>query len=322
MPLYGYAVTDKAHSYQMGPFCYRTTFPIPELPPAEDDHLPVIAVSLGPVPTGLSQPAISTIHCQVSADEFLLRIPGVAGYYARLGAEVLIEPDPRAAELDVRAFLLGNIFAALCHQRGLLPLHASSIRTAAGVVAFLGDSGAGKSSLAAFLARRGYPVVSDDICLIDPSAPLARRVLPVAPWLKLWRSTMEALGEQPDPEMRTFSEDDKFRFRQPHDSAPLPFAEVLVLTTTESDGTVFSALTPARAVQSMLQFTYQSWLVHGTGQTASYFQRCGQALEGVRALTMARPWGFASMEDTLDALEAHLRERAPGERAPAPEFHS
>jgi hypothetical protein len=111
--------------------------------------------------------------------------------------------------------------------------------------------------------------------------------------------------------MRTFTEDDKFRLRQPYDPAPLPLAEILVLTRGELHDTVFEALSPAHAVQAMLQFTYQAWLVHGTGQTANYFRSCGQALQGVRALTMARPWGFAAMEATLDALEAQLRERAP-----------
>ena len=52
--------------------------------------------------------------------------------------------------------------------------------------------------------------------------------------------------------------------------------------------------------------TYQWWLVQCLGQQEKYFLRCGQALQGVRVYRMYRPWGFDSMETTLDAVEAHL----------------
>ncbi len=314
-------MTNQPHTYRMGPFCYLTDLPIPELPLARTEDRPVVRVTLGSIPDALSHPLLATEHCQARADEFLLRIPGVAGYYVRNGQEVIVQPEPDAPELDVRAYLLSNIFSALCHQQQLLPLHAGAVRTKRGVVAFLGASGAGKSSLVAFLSRRGYPVVCDDICLIDPAAPIGRRVLPVAHWLKLWRSTMDALGEQPDPRMRTFTEDDKYRVVQEHDPAPLPLVEVILLKEVASEErdaeanparasstrtAAFRQLSAAEAIQSMLQLTYQAWLVRGTGQTASYFKRCGMALEGVKVYEMERPWGFAAMDATLDAIEEHL----------------
>jgi hypothetical protein len=331
-------MANQPHTYRIGPFRYQTDLSIPELPLAQQevDGCPVIRVAIGAIPDALTRPLVATEHCQAGTDELLLRIPGVAGYYVREGQEVVVEPEPAAPALDVRAYLLGNIFAALCHQRRLLPLHAGAVRTARGVVAFLGPSGSGKSSLVAFLARRGYPVVSDDICLIDPAAPVEGRVLPVAPWLKLWRSTLDALGEQPDPHLRTFTEDDKYRVLQEGDGTPLPLAEVVVLKhfglkhfereqvgpkqagekepeveehlarSGDVTKTAFRELSPAQAIRSMLDLTYQAWLVHGTGQTESYFERCGKALEGVRAFDMERPWGFAAMDATLDALEEHL----------------
>jgi hypothetical protein len=318
-------MANQPYTYRIGPFCYQTDLSIPELPLAQVDGCPIIRVAIGAIPDALSRPLVATEHCQAGTNELLLRIPGVAGYYVRDGQEVVVEPELAAPALDVRAYLLGNIFAALCHQRRLLPLHAGAVRTAQGVVAFLGPSGSGKSSLVAFLARRGYPVVCDDICLIDPAAPVERRVLPVAPWLKLWRSTLDALGEQADPHMRTFTEDDKYRVVQEEDGTPLPLAEVVILKHFErkqaggkelkaeehlaeggGPNTEFRELSPAQAIRSMLDLTYQAWLVHGTGQTESYFARCGKALEGVRAFDMERPWGFGAMDATLDALEEHL----------------
>jgi hypothetical protein len=202
---------------------------------------------------------------------------------------------------------MGSIFAALCHQRGLLPLHASAVARDAGAIAFLGVSGAGKSSIAAFMARRGHRVVADDICLVDPVAPRDRRVVPVAPWLKLWSATLEALGEARTGLPRIFSNDDKYRVALDEDASPVALAQ-LVLLERGDDGTkpVLERLTPVQALNALLDHTYQAWLVRATGQTETYFQRCGTALEGVRVMRLRRPWGFDAMDETLSLLEQHL----------------
>ncbi len=78
------------------------------------------------------------------------------------------------------------------------------------MVAFLARSGQGKSSLAAHLAQRGFRVLADDVCLIDTRSGPAM-VIPTAPWLKLWRNSLEILGRQAEGLERVFSEDDKYR---------------------------------------------------------------------------------------------------------------
>ena len=103
-------------------------------------------------------------------------------------------PRRCSSSLDVRAYLLGSIFVVLCQQRGLLPLHASAIAGKSGVVAFLANSGQGKSTLAAHLAQRGFRVLADDVCLVDATQPGSAMVIPTAPWLKLWRNSLENLG--------------------------------------------------------------------------------------------------------------------------------
>ena len=299
--------------YRIGPLSLASELELPELEPvAPSLALPVVAIRLGRVPEQLSAPFAGDPSCEANTTEFLLRIPGVASYYVRDGVEVIVEAAEHAPAIDLRSYLLGSIFAAVCHQRGLLPLHASAIGTPRGTVAFLGHSGAGKSSLAAFLARRGHPVLADDICLIDPLAPLDSRVLPVAPWLKLWRTTLDALGESSAGLPRTFLDEDKYRYAMRAEQPAGTLAELLLLDDPAQSSAKpavaprFERLTPALAIQSVLELTYQWWMVHATGQTAKYFLRCGQALEGVRVYRMHRPWGFGAMEATLDALEAHL----------------
>lgn len=47
----------------------------------------------------------------------------------------------------------------LLYQRGILPLHGSTIETPQGAVMFAGVSGSGKSTLAASFHAHGYAVL-------------------------------------------------------------------------------------------------------------------------------------------------------------------
>jgi hypothetical protein len=300
------------NSYRIGPLVYVTELLLPELPaaPPEAGERPV-HIRLGKAPAALSAPLATAQAYEANDTEFLLRLPGVAAYYVRDGVEILVDREPGAPELDVRSYLMGSLFAVLCHQRGLLPLHASAIATPQGAVAFLGSSGAGKSSIAAFLSQRGHRILADDICLIDPAAPRDQRVLPVAPWLKLWSATLDAMGESSSGLPRVFSDDEKYRYGLQQHEAPTRLAELILLERAEDQTeTSFERLAPVHALHAVLDLTYQSWLVRAMGRTEQYFLRCGQALDGVRVTRMRRPWSFDAMETTLLALEAYLAENS------------
>jgi hypothetical protein len=285
---------------------------LPELPeavPARGER--PVQIRLGKAPTTLRAPLAAAPSYEANDTEFLLRLPGVATYYVRDGVEIVVDQADGAEELDVRSYLMGSLFAALCHQRGLLPLHGSAIATPQGAVAFLGASGAGKSSIAAFLSRRGHRILADDICLVDPAAPRDQRVLPVAPWLKLWSETLDAMGESSRGLPRVFSDDEKYRFELNQHGAPTPLAELILLERAENQTEAsFERLAPVHALHAVLDLTYQSWLVRAMGRTEQYFLRCGEALDGVRVTRMRRPWSFDAMEATLSALEAHLAENS------------
>ena len=68
---------------------------------------------------------------------------------------------------DIEIFLFGPVWATLCHQRGLLPLHASAILTDRGIIAFAGRSGAGKSTTAALMGSLDYKLFADDILPVN-----------------------------------------------------------------------------------------------------------------------------------------------------------
>lgn len=98
--------------------------------------------------------------------------------------------------LAVQDFVQGLAIATALQQRGLFYVHASSFVVADAVVAVIGRSGSGKTSLAAAACRQGLALHGDDRLLLDTSGtqPLA---IPVSESLQLPNENVSRLGLDP-----------------------------------------------------------------------------------------------------------------------------
>jgi hypothetical protein len=302
------------HLY-LGPFLFRSEINIPELRLSTGHGTHPVDIALGGVPTSIPG-AIADGICQLTATEFLLDIAGTARYYVRDGNLVRLEIAPGAPLADVSTYLLGSVFGVLCHQNGMLPLHASAIESAGLVTAFLGHSGAGKSTVAACLGRRGHRIVSDDICLLQPdddSASSSLHVVPVAGWLKLWNNSLAHLGEQPVEQNRVFSTDDKFRLylsdtRAPTASEHLRLTRAVFLSRSP-DPDAQPTLQPVPlldAIAGLMEMTYAGYVPESSGNRGRLFQQCARALQGAQPWRLTVPWSLDRMDSVLDLLETTL----------------
>jgi hypothetical protein len=293
--------------YQLGGITLVSEIVLPELPPVQHFHAAPhpVHIRLAKV-TGPKLEAVEVDpDCFATATHYFLRIRGIASYEVISGQQILVCPEPGALALDVRAYLLGTLFVVLCQQRGLLPLHASAVSTGQGITAFVARSGQGKSSLAAHLAQRGFRVVGDDICLIDTSVdpPV---VIPAAPWLKLWRDSLQILGKQADSLERVFSEDDKYRLPVDQTPVPEPIHRVVFVESAEGSSPALEEVTAIEAIPLLMNLTHQAYLLEATGQRQESFLRCSLLSSKARSYRLVRPWGLTHLQLTLDLLEKFL----------------
>lgn len=106
----------------------------------------------------------------MQGERFMFQIPGTAIYAVREGRyiEVCIHPG---ADMDtVRLFVLGTCMGVLLMQRRILPIHGSAVVIRDKAYAFVGESGTGKSTLAAAFRQAGYQMVSDDVIAVKATA--------------------------------------------------------------------------------------------------------------------------------------------------------
>lgn len=173
----------------------RSELPLPELHPWPGGESGVdVEITLGTVAEPDAPPSFELPHSRLWEDGcFLLALENVGRFLVKGGRHIRIEPAPGADASELRTFLLGSVLGVLCHQRGLLPIHASATRIDNQAVLIAGVSGAGKSTLAAALGARGHALVADDIAAMshDNAGPW---VMPAFPRRKLALEVLTALG--------------------------------------------------------------------------------------------------------------------------------
>jgi hypothetical protein len=165
---------------------------------------------------------------------------------------------------EVTALLLGQVLGCALRLRGTLCLHACVIKIGQHAIAIVGDSGAGKSTTAAALAKRGHAILSDDIAVLN-DCDQHWLVHSGYPRLRLWPESIKALYGSEDGLDRIFSFSDK-RFVdlsnnncetttwQFHNE-PLPLAAIYVLEERQSGlvAPAIESINPTTAVMALMR---------------------------------------------------------------------
>jgi hypothetical protein len=186
-------------AYQVYGLTIHCTFPIPEwdslaLPAAS----PVdVAIRLGPV--ALTEAEQRTEHVIVarSAADVVFRYANIGLFRVHAGQNIDLFSYPGVELARLRPFLLGGMMALVLIQRGWTVLHASAVTIHGRAFAFVGQKGAGKSTMIAQLAQRGHSPVSDDITAIDSGQSPPTTIFG-SPQIRLWPDTLDYLGMQPE----------------------------------------------------------------------------------------------------------------------------
>src|SRR5262245_40200779 len=122
---------------------------LPELPPARGNSDVWIRFGTAKWP-GLTQ-AGKPYSFFLDGTDIYLSWHDAGVFLVRGGQEIIVDPLPGVNEAVIRLFLTGAL-AMILHQRGVLVIHASVVAISGqSAVAFLGERGWGKSTMAAAL---------------------------------------------------------------------------------------------------------------------------------------------------------------------------
>lgn len=287
----------------------RSELPLPELIAWQgDDRPPELTITIGPVPDTLENAEPAGPFVMVGADGTVrFEVKAVGAFLVRNGREVTVEPRLAPDAPDLGLFLLGSVFGILCHQRGLLPLHASCVEMDGKAIAVAGGSGFGKSTLAAMLVGEGHRLIADDVTVLRLEADGPPMVLPSFPRQKLWADTLDHLGLAPGRRVRQSEAMEKFEFRSegrfPTD--PLPLGAVFHLGEKRlGHDPALRRLTGVGAAEALRATVYRQGVAFRLGLQNRLFMDCARLANRVPQWRLLRPQGLTRMKELVDHLAA------------------
>lgn len=122
-----------------------------------------------------------------------LRFLNLADFKISLdGYQVTCFPAKAVPDETIRHLLLDQVLPRVLAFHGKLMFHASAVKFGEGVLLFMGDSRAGKSTLAGALHRAGYSALCDD-CVWIKEQDGQVIALPSYPGLRLWGDSVDVL---------------------------------------------------------------------------------------------------------------------------------
>jgi hypothetical protein len=295
------------HRYSVFGLIVASEIALPELDVSSGDAPADVRIALGSFPIRESEGT----GLKIFPDGALLNIPEAGRYWMSGGQELIVEPRIGASEANVRLYLLGSAFAAILHQRSLLPLHANAVIVGGKAIGFMGHPGAGKSTLAAWFHDNDHEVLADDVFIatsILGSRPVAQ---PGIPRLRLWREALELSGRDASHYERSFDDMDKFtvptqdRLR----AGPAELSHLYLLQKPDSSGAGgIRRLGAVDAIQALVANTYRGAYVPLMGKTQEHLFACVQLAKEVPVFSASRQWGFDTFDDEASKLAEHARQ--------------
>lgn len=277
---------------------------LPEFSPGNGAS-PDVIVRYGAVPDALDEVRAQGVRYQAGPGRFLLTVDGIARYLVADGCQIFIQRAANAEDDAVRLFLQGSAFGALLHQRGALPLHASSIQANGKAVLFCGVSGIGKSTLAGAFFKRGYPVLADDICALSPGDDGIPLVLPGFPQIKLWADAIRKLEEDFALLPRVRQELEKYGLpvKAGFCAEPAPLDRIYVLSTTNTDRFELASVSSLEKFSTLVKNTYRFRFTEGLGSKPEHFNQCVMVGRHAEVRRVERPSRGFRLNELMDLIE-------------------
>lgn len=269
--------------------------PLPDLVPASENAAVDVTIRRGAVAT-----------------EGALNIDEVARFAIHDGKEIIVDALPGVPERNVRLFLLGSALGLLLHQRGLFPLHANAVCVDGKAVAVAGETGAGKSTLAAWFSRQGLPLIGDDVIVLKPT-PTGPIALPGPPRVRLWRQSLESFGlgsEGLEPSY-TDAAYDKWDLLVPLTATATeeqPLAAIYVLE--DGPEIAISRMGGAAAATALFEHTYRGAYVGEVGGSTNHWQAVAAVAAAVPVFRLARPRDLSQLQTLGRSVLRHAATEA------------
>ena len=236
-------------------------------------------------------------------DEYWMHLPDLASFrFTSRGDEVAAAVTGTATDELVLDAYQRRILPMALQVSGREVLHASAVRSAAGVTALCADSETGKSTIAYGLSSRGYPLWADDLVAFEISDHGGVAIS--LPFTMRLRPPAEALFKQTVSEPMVGVDDHVSPGRE---NSPLAAICVLRRESTLTAPVTVQRLSSGEALAAVLSHAW-AFALQEVERKRRMINHYLELVAKVPVYEVSFPSGLENLPATLDAIETLLAE--------------
>lgn len=237
------------------------------------------------------------------------------------GDQITARRFNEASPESFQVYLLGQALSFALVKCGFEPLHATTVVVNGEAVAFLGESGFGKSTLAACFLDAGYGILTDDLLVLKKKA-LKRDALkrdacifmayPGPPRIKLFPDVARRFLGNGSSGVAMNSETRKLVLplgAARLSPAPVPLKALYSLAAprpgSRKQPVRISVLSPRESFMALVKNTFNSRIVH-SARLERQFRQTAQVVSAMPVRTLSYPRVLSQLPVVRDAILAEL----------------
>lgn len=209
-------------------------------------------------------------------NQLLLFVKDAGRVLIEEGKIITFERIDQADDSTLRLYLLGSCLSFALMMQGLFPLHGSVVTTKYGTAMFMGESGRGKSTIAAAFNAKGHEVLSDDVSIVKFNSNNIPIVFPSVRHIKLWNDSVDELGYDKKQLIKASSNWDKWQIGigNSHDPQPSPLSIIYDLNPGEDKHLGISPIFGLEKLNVLLKNMHRPTGIEIFGLENAYFKYC------------------------------------------------
>lgn len=277
----------KKYTYCVFGLVISSEIELPEL--IEGEGLADISITLNEVPQHIENTTKRAHRLQISATEFLY-IKNKSKFYVREGRLIKVEAYKSTVDASVRSCITEVCIVVSILQRGIIPIHGSSVVINGKSVIFTGVSGSGKSSLCFAFTKNKYEFLSDDISVVSMDDSGSLLVLPGFPQRKLCKDTAKIMGYDTSNPAVTILEkkiivNSNMHFR----NEAMPLSAIYEIKKVKDKQVSIVDVKGSEKLRSLINNLCYSPILFSMGIKSDYFIKCAELANKVSYHYMFRP---------------------------------
>lgn len=273
---------------------------------------PQIELADAPYDSWRSRDGDRVVEFRRRSPDYLVRFVGAADFTIDVAArKVAAVPVPDFDVAVLEDLYFNQVIPVLLGHSGRPVIHASAVGIAGRCAAFMGMTGQGKSTLAAALARAGYPFLTDDGLILQAEPRGGFQVAVRRPQVRLRADSEAILTSEADRSLDNSGPKRRVSAGPtlPFQTHPLPLQSIYWLQPSSAPPeTRIEILEPGRALDLILQHGF--FLdVEDRASVRRAFEQAAAVAAAVPCFALDYPRDYEALPAVVSAIVKHASRR-------------